>query len=423
VEERSPTGAAAGDRYVVISADCHAGGTMDQYREYLDPDLREDYDAWRAMFTVPFPDLVDPTTENYRRNHDSAMRARELEAGGIVGEVLFPNTIPPFFSNLAFLQGAPDDREGLRHTWGGLRAHNRWLADFCSELAGRRAGVAQVWLDDLDVAIAEVRRTKEAGIFGGVLLPIPAINGRQPPLQSAYYEPFWAACQDLDVPITVHGGSGQANEFDDRCIGTMILATAAWYTWRPLTQLIVAGVFERYPRLRFAITEAGHTWVPQTLANLDWLYEKTLRDPRSSEGQVCRRDFEQLSMKPSGYWARNVWFGASFIGPPDVELRYETGVDRIMWGSDYPHHEGTDPHTREALRWTFQGVDPDEVQQMVGRNAARMYGFDIDALVPVAADVGPTIAELAGPMDASEIPPDTTCETFETVRRPAGRFF
>ena len=81
--------------------------------------------------------------------------------------------------------------------------------------------------------------------------------------------------------------------------------------------------------------------------------------------------------------------GREFHGTDRGGRPVRDGVDRMMWGSDYPHYEGTFPYTREALRWPSPGIDPAEVQQIVGGNAAALYGFDLDALVPVAADVGP----------------------------------
>ena len=98
-------------------------------------------------------------------------------------------------------------------------------------------------------------------------------------------------------------------------------------------------------------------------------------------GEIAR----SLSLKPSEYWARQCYLGASFMGPHDCAVREATGVDRIMWGSDYPHSEGTHPYTSEALRYTFAGVDADEVQVMLGTNAAKAYGFDFDALSVLAA--------------------------------------
>ena len=81
-----------------------------------------------------------------------------------------------------------------------------------------------------------------------------------------------------------------------------------------------------------------------------------------------------------------------------------------MWGQDYPHAEGTYPYTTEALRNTFADVPTDEVAAMVGENAARFYKFDLDALAPIAARVGPTVEEIAVPLD--KIPADAYSVAF-----------
>jgi hypothetical protein len=73
-----------------------------------------------------------------------------------------------------------------------------------------------------------------------------------------------------------------------------------------------------------------------------------------------------------------------------------------MWGSDYPHDEGSHPHTREHLRSRFADVAPDEVRKMLTTNAADLYDFDVEALAPLAARIGPTVAELSTPID--EVP-------------------
>ena len=94
------------------------------------------------------------------------------------------------------------------------------------------------------------------------------------------------------------------------------------------------------------------------------------------------------------------------MGPHDCAVREATGVGSIMWGSDYPHSEGTHPYTKEALRYTFAGVDVDEVRLMLGTNAARAYGFDLDALSPLSDQIGPLVAEVAEPLGADEFPAD-----------------
>ena len=85
------------------------------------------------------------------------------------------------------------------------------------------------------------------------------------------------------------------------------------------------------------------------------------------------------------------------LSPKDCSLRYEMGVEKLMWGSDYPHLEGTWPHTREKLNETFAQVEDDqEIRDMLGMNAARVFGFDLDLLNPIADKVGPTVDEVRG---------------------------
>ena len=106
------------DHYVVISADGHAGASMDAYRQYLDPAFRDDFDAWRKEFSNPFADLRDTDSLEYQRNFDDALRQKDVESDGVVAEVLFPNTIPPFYpSGIIFNPPAPKDAmaKGLTH--------------------------------------------------------------------------------------------------------------------------------------------------------------------------------------------------------------------------------------------------------------------------------------------------------------------
>jgi hypothetical protein len=119
----------------------------------------------------------------------------------------------------------------------------------------------------------------------------------------------------------------------------------------------------------------------------------------------------KLSLTPSEYFARNCYVGASFLRPIECTLRYDVGVDRIMWGSDYPHTEGSWPYTREALRASFADVPEPEVRSMLAGNAAAVYGFDLDALAVVAERIGPTVDQVAKPL--ASYPPDSTCNAFD----------
>src|SRR4051812_19457308 len=123
-----PAASAPTDRYTVISADCHAGGNHAQYREYLTAELQEEFDAWRGGYQNPFRDLQD---DGRSRNWDDDRRWADLEADGVVAEIIFPNTVPPFFPTGIVIARPPRPDE-YRLRWAGIQAHNRWMADFCA---------------------------------------------------------------------------------------------------------------------------------------------------------------------------------------------------------------------------------------------------------------------------------------------------
>jgi predicted TIM-barrel fold metal-dependent hydrolase len=106
-----------------------------------------------------------------------------------------------------------------------------------------------------------------------------------------------------------------------------------------------------------------------------------------------------LSMTPSEYFRRNIWIGVSFAGVKDARAMKSLGLDRVMWGSDYPHHEGSTPFSRELLRRSFSDWTTEELDQVLTTTAANLYDFDVSKLTDRAAEVGPTAAELRVPME------------------------
>jgi predicted TIM-barrel fold metal-dependent hydrolase len=400
-------------RYTVISADCHGGGRIGDYRPYLEARYHEDFETWRAAFTNPYPDIA---TLDAARNWDHERRLAEMEADGVAAEVIFPNTVPPFFPLPSLRdQPPPADAGDLELRWAGLHAHNRWLADFCAAAPGRRAGIAQILLHDVDRAVAEVRWAAGAGLTGGILLPGAPPGSGLAPLYAPDYEPLWDVCDELDVPISHHTGSASPDYGDHPAADVMFLVEATWWANRALWHLIFAGVMERHPTLRFVFTEQGTAWIPDRLAVLDGMFLRMSGrvGAGSSEENFGGEAMAALSLKPSEYWARQCSVGASFIRPHEVGLRHQVGVGNIMWGSDFPHREGCWPYSHEHLRLSFAGVGHDEVQAMVGGNAADVYGFDLEALAPVAARIGPRVDEVAEPLDPAEIPQDALrCPTF-----------
>ncbi|WP_327702167.1 amidohydrolase family protein [Streptomyces decoyicus] len=399
------------DRYTVISADCHAGADLLDYKPYLASRHHEAFDAWAASYVNPYEDLLADTAD---RNWNSGRRLADLEADGIVAEVVFPNTIPPFFPSASLVAPAPT-REEFAQRWAGLRAHNRWLADFCADAPGRRAGVAQVLLHDVDEAVREVRRAKEAGLTGGILLPGTPPGSGLPELHSECYDPLWAVCADLEVPVNHHGGSASPPLGDEPAARAVFMVETTWFSHRALWHLVFGGAFRRHPGLRLVLTEQGSGWIPGVLDMLDYYHGRLVAAATASRSATAESKFgtglaAAMGGSPSGIWREHCFVGASFMRPHEVPLRHRIGLDKIMWGSDYPHDEGTHPHSREALRLAYAGVPADETAAMLGTNAARVYGFDLARLAPHAARVGPTVAELAAPLE--KIPPDATSPAF-----------
>ncbi len=383
------------DRYTIISADCHAGASHAAYREYLDPKFVDDFDAWRGKYKNPYKDLGD----NRRlRNWDNEMRNSQQEADGIVGEVVFPNTVPPFFPSFVLFAKPPTDDE-YEHRHAGVLAHNRWLVDWCGEFSERRAGVGQIFLNDVDDAIADATWIKDHGLRGGVLLPNIAPDVKWvKPLYDRCYDPLWEVLQDLEIPVNVHSGTGNPDYGAYPVSMLLYITEVMFYTQRPFVQMVLSGVFERFPRLKFVMTEAGCAWVPPLLDGLD----KVIRGIRETgaTGEIRYGDDQVLSRDATECFAQNCWMGVSQPGPADVRARHKIGIDKFMWGSDYPHDEGTHPFTREHLRSRFHDVPENELRRMLAGNAADLYGFDLDALAPLAATLGPAVAEVATPIDS-----------------------
>ncbi|MFF1375133.1 amidohydrolase family protein [Streptomyces sp. NPDC058308] len=388
------------DRYTVISADCHAGADLLDYRPYLESRHYDAFDAWAATYVNPYEDLLADTAD---RNWNSDRRVAELEADGIVAEVVFPNTIPPFFPSASLMAPAPT-REEFEQRWAGLRAHNRWLAEFCAAAPGRRAGVFQILLNDVDRAVEEIHRSVAAGLTGGLMLPGTPPGSGLPELHSAAYDPIWAACAELGVPVNHHAGSASPPLGEEPAARAVFMVETTWFSHRALWHLVFGGAFRRHPELRLVLTEQGSGWIPGVLDMLDYYHERLVAAarkagaPDTAEAKFGAGLADAMGKGPSEVWRESCFVGASFMRPHEAALRERIGLDKIMWGSDYPHDEGTYPYSREGLRISYAGLPREEIAAMVGGNAARVYGFDLERLGKIAARVGPTVQELDAPL-------------------------
>jgi predicted TIM-barrel fold metal-dependent hydrolase len=399
---------ASDSTYVVITGDTHAGAPIDAYRAYLEARWQGEFDAWRGAYRNPSKGhLGGKKTKSW----DSAERLADLERDGVVAEVLFPNTVPPFYDR-AFHVSPPPTPAQYERWQAGIRAHNRWLAEFCQEAPERRAGIGLIHLNDIDAAVEDVEWIAKHGLRGGVLLPLPSPSDvHLPPLTSPAYDRLWAAIQDNGLVINQHSGQGSPHYGTDPGADALWVLEMPFFVQRGFCQLILGGVFERFPKLRYILTESGCAWALGLLRRMDgvWMSMKA-----GSTGEVDFSKSFVLPEPPSFYAKRNCWYGASFPSPREIEGRDLVGVDHILWGNDYPHYEGCFPYSRENMRYAFASVDPGEVRKMLGENAAALYGFDLAALRPLAERAGITEGLVSTPLD--EIPADSTCLTFQMAR-------
>ena len=408
-------------RVTIISSDCHAGALPVTYNEYMPRRYHEAANAWwigyaREMYARAGTFFDQEAVETYaeqvgegggrmrafsdpgtrlsdedvlgmlsdasspfaprRGEFDATVRIRELDADGIAGEVIFPQ-MAPFGAGLMQYRFPVTPEQ----SFVGCQAYNRWLADLCRANPQRHAGVALIDVEDIDASVREIRAAREMGLWGGVLLPTS--TGAHPFYPHPRYEPIWAVCEELDMPLQSH--SGWSPDYGDVPSATaMFISEVDMFAQRPFTALLWSGVFERYPRIRYMLTETGVGWVVEKLRVLEF----------KAANPMFRHFRKGLSLSPSEYFARNCFVGASFMPEHEGRFRHQIGVDRLMWGSDYPHLEGTWPNTMKALNATFGEYPEDEIRAILGLNAARAYGFDLAALQPIADRIGPSIAAI-----------------------------
>lgn len=380
-------------KYTIISSDTHAGGSHAMYREFLAAEWHDEFDAWRGRYKNPFSDLGD---QRRFRNWDDDMRNTQQNEDGVVGEVIFPNTVPPFFPSFVLFAAPPkpDDYERRR---AGIHAHNRWLVDFCGRLPERRAGIGQIFIHDIDDAIEDVTWCKESGLRGGILLPtIPPDVDWIKPLNHPDYDRLWKVCEDLEVPINCHGGTGSPAYAPVPSSAVIMLSEVSHYSRRPLLFLLLSGVFERFPNLKFVMTEQGCTWMPPLLKQLDGVLAG-VRD-KGAIGELRFKPEHVLPHSATEYFQQNVWMGVSFPQRSDIAAARELGIEKFMWGSDFPHDEGTHPYTREHLRQLFSDWSEADLRKVLAENAADVYDFDLAALAPMAEQFGPSVEELTKPL-------------------------
>ena len=291
---------------------------------------------------------------------DIALRLADLEEDGVSAEVIYPQAI---FKILA----SPDPDYQLVFA----RLYNDWYAEIFGAHGDRFVVSAVVPLLDIPGAVKEAERVAKLG-FRSISVPIniPALPYNRPD-----YEPFWSALEDLEIPVAFHVFTRGENHIpedlgEESSYGAdlIMISLGIAEAMNPLAMLTASGVLQRHPKLRFVLVECGIGWLAWFLDLLDEIHEKRhmWHSPK-------------LDLKPSEYFKRQGYatFGDDAIGLRNRDL---TGVECLMWGSDYPHDEGTFPHSREVIARTFKDLPEAETRRIVAENAARLYGFRLSGL-------------------------------------------
>ncbi|GIX47293.1 MAG: amidohydrolase [Candidatus Tectimicrobiota bacterium] len=301
-------------------------------------------DHWKKGYEAARPGGWDP-----------AERLKDMALDGVAAEVLYTS----LGFNLFWITDA-DFQEAC------FRVYNDWLAEFVSHDPTRFAGLGLISLWRVDHAVEELQRCRRLGLRGAMIWASPPAER---PFTSRDYDPFWAAAQDLDMPISLHILTGQgweskglADESMDRYQRNLNQPAEIQ---RSLTALLFSGVLERFPRLKIVSAENDIGWVAYYLYRADRAYKR-----------FRHLSPTPLTMPPSAYFRRQVY--ATFMDDPVGTFTVAlVGADNFMWSSDYPHQASTWPHSREVIARDFKDLGEEETRKIVHDNCAELYGFTV----------------------------------------------
>jgi predicted TIM-barrel fold metal-dependent hydrolase len=306
--------------------------------------LRSDFDYWR---------------DGRKSIFDPAARIGDMDKDTVAAEVIFPSYMPRMF----YMRDADLQRRCAEIC-------NDWITEYCQTAPSRLIGTASISLVDAVKGAKELERCVKRGLRGALIwcVPPPELS-----FASSHYDPFWAAAQEANVPVSLHAlppldtawaaPRAKSTFVDDAAMGLIEDGLLAWVLFdhqiqRSLAQLVLSGVFERFPRLRVVACEWGTSWIPNFMANLDSGYKKRPREL-------------SLKLKPSEYLLRNVWY--TF----DRAIEYEPAdhglEDRLLWASDFPHIESSWPHSRQAFDRFVSPYSEALQTKLGGANCASLY--------------------------------------------------
>jgi len=379
-EHTARAGTRAPSKYLMISSDTHANEPVDHLRARIDPEYRnrlphietdENGERWivteglrpQRLRTVEAESTMGP--EDKARSSSGATpedRLADLARDGVDAEIIFPN-------NGLIIWATPDPVFSMAM----CRAWNRWAWETFGEHNGRLCPVATLAPGDKDGTLAEIEWAAERG-FHAFALPSKPVwgppDGDAPNYNLPEFDWLWAAICDVDIAATFHVSTGRdprAARGDGGAVINYVTHSLA-PTMEPVANLCASGVCERFPDLRFATIEAGIGWVPWLLDAMDEAYKK--------HHFWVRPKLKQL---PSEYYRMHGFssFQEDRAGLDLCESHNLT--ENFMWANDYPHHEGTWPHSAEAIERTMGQISDSTSAKILGLNCARFLGIDVPA--------------------------------------------
>ena len=426
----------SGEPVVLVSSDTHVGPRLQEdLRPYCPSGHRAAFDefveqekAYRTAmrewtphyFTEVEPGKWTRAGHNIKTDghFDVNARLRDMDYDGVAAEVVFhgsANDEPIPFTTLGdprsplFFKNQPPENPELAAV--GRHIYNVWLADFCSVEPERHVGLAQIPVWDVAASVHEMKWARSVGLKA---INFPAPQPWLPQYNNPVWEPLWAAAEELEMPLITHFGAGGADVDYTGVDGLSIqhFETTVIHGRRFLPWLIYSGVFARHPGLKVGITEIPGYWWSQLLEDMDSIWR--IRHPVfAEEGRAVPPLHKICPQLPSEYCRDNVFVGASFMSRMEAEAASREGYfGNMLWGSDYPHAEGTflypehwedTPMTHIALSYVYDGLPEEHVKAMLGANATRILGLDRAKLEEVARRINaPTLESINTAVEVPE---------------------
>jgi predicted TIM-barrel fold metal-dependent hydrolase len=296
--------------------------------------------------------------EDRRAGRDPLERVKAMAVDGVSAEVLYPSV----GGRLFHLQDA-----ALQEAC--FRVYNDWLIEYCKAAPDRLFGIMTISTYDVDHAIEELTRCKKEGLRGAAIWQYPP---RELSFTSDHYERFWAAAQDLGIPVSLHISTGHGPTKDFRTLHGIesyrcSINGRAQEVTDALLDIILSGVLERFPKLKVVVVENEIGWIPFWLGQCDKYFER-------------HRMIEPLAItkRPSEYFYRQI-YATFFNDEVGGRLLSWWGVDNCMWSSDYPHSNTTWPDSRRVVARDMGHLPAAARAKLVRTNAAQLYKLQVPA--------------------------------------------